>query len=824
MKGDFTRKTFRPEQHFRKVNMQQGRVQLDADWNEQNDIQFYYEQQYLKDLVGKNGTLAKDNGFAISVSGSGFLIGPGHYYVDGILCENEAAVEYSSAPDVVQHSTFVIAPYLVYLDVWERHITHLDDPYIREQALGKVDTATRTKIVWQIKTLDASKIVSDKCKMWEEALKQVDLVTTGTLRARAMPSPKNSDRCSLYETAGYTRLENQLYRIEVHDSGDLSAATFKWSRENGTVVSRIIKFESLHNRLVIEKRGKDDQLDFKKGDWVEITDDLNELHGVPGTLVRLDTPEDTTITFDPATKRPGDKPIDETNYPLSLNPKIRRWESIDGDVQLIDSSTDKDPDGYIELEDGVQIRLDSGNYRAGDYWLVPARMIGGKVEWPTDNNNNPKALGPTGILHHYAPLALLEHATEKFEVKADLRSFFSSLTELVAMHYAGGDGQQGVPDNKLPAPLRVSVTVGDRPIKETPMDGVTVRFTIDNPSHLATGSLALPGGTSSNQFVDVPTNDESIAECEWTLGNTTGPQQVKAELYDKCGKVDIPPIYFNATLEAKSAANSGIVIPVLPPGFSAPAFLSPLIIGPFDHKLPGLSVPPSVHLGISVLVKKTGVGAEGSDEVVRHMEDFPGFPIIFKPIAVTTTQFYILITKNNQQDPTGSLATLDQFLKSIGKTAPPPTTTVVPPPAYRIRWWAVPAQNVGVQDGVQMPKIRFTNDKLIYRINDFVTVEASDVTLPALSTPGTAKVFLSATGVSDAVVLELTETSPGTKLLSGTFKLVGTTPDGTVIDIGTGHEKPTIKGLKLGGQFNVTYTDNFGRTVSDTATLLPQTG
>ena len=39
MKGDFTRLTFAPAKHYSSVRQQQGRVQLDADWNEQVDIQ-----------------------------------------------------------------------------------------------------------------------------------------------------------------------------------------------------------------------------------------------------------------------------------------------------------------------------------------------------------------------------------------------------------------------------------------------------------------------------------------------------------------------------------------------------------------------------------------------------------------------------------------------------------------------------------------------------------------------------------------------------------------------------------------------------------------
>ena len=38
MRGDFTRDSFNPAKAYTRVLMQQGRVQLDADWNEQNSI------------------------------------------------------------------------------------------------------------------------------------------------------------------------------------------------------------------------------------------------------------------------------------------------------------------------------------------------------------------------------------------------------------------------------------------------------------------------------------------------------------------------------------------------------------------------------------------------------------------------------------------------------------------------------------------------------------------------------------------------------------------------------------------------------------------
>ena len=38
MSGDYSRKRFNPEKHYQGVLRQQGRVDLDADWNEYVDL------------------------------------------------------------------------------------------------------------------------------------------------------------------------------------------------------------------------------------------------------------------------------------------------------------------------------------------------------------------------------------------------------------------------------------------------------------------------------------------------------------------------------------------------------------------------------------------------------------------------------------------------------------------------------------------------------------------------------------------------------------------------------------------------------------------
>ena len=54
-RGDFSRDTFQPDKHFTQVLMQQGRLLLDADWNEQTSILLHYLRSLMVDLVGPYG-------------------------------------------------------------------------------------------------------------------------------------------------------------------------------------------------------------------------------------------------------------------------------------------------------------------------------------------------------------------------------------------------------------------------------------------------------------------------------------------------------------------------------------------------------------------------------------------------------------------------------------------------------------------------------------------------------------------------------------------------------------------------------------------------
>jgi hypothetical protein len=91
VKADLSRKTFDPLNHFSRVLMQQGRVQLDADWNEQAAILLHLIRRLTADVLGP--VAAVGSGFEIGVLAAATTaindvsIAPGDIYVDGILCE-----------------------------------------------------------------------------------------------------------------------------------------------------------------------------------------------------------------------------------------------------------------------------------------------------------------------------------------------------------------------------------------------------------------------------------------------------------------------------------------------------------------------------------------------------------------------------------------------------------------------------------------------------------------------------------------------------------------------------------------------------------------
>ncbi len=419
MKGDFTRDTFDAVKHFSRVLMQQGRVALDADHNEQTAILLRYMRILARDIVGPYAAPASaDGGFLLATDANNdFTISKGRYYVDGILIENDTDnCTYKHQPDfpVSADDSLSVAlaegvkanhSFLIYLDVWERHITPIEDDSIREKALGGPDTCTRAKVVWQVKA-QRTKLATgraDQKTQLENDLSKLVRISSAGLAARVDSSVKTKDFSVVPPSAGFTGLGNQLYRVEIHRGGKAGNATFKWSRDNGSVVTAWLGVNG-NNLQVASARG------FTAGNWVELSDDYSELLGKPGTLVQLVKVQNDSLSVDSAKTLP---PIG--NFPA--NPKVRRWDrnatdaislTDDNALPIQESPTTAGQVVWIDLEDGVQIQFSaSGQYRTGDYWLIPARATTRNIEWPQNEQSNPRQLPPHGIEHHYALLGFV---------------------------------------------------------------------------------------------------------------------------------------------------------------------------------------------------------------------------------------------------------------------------------------------------------------------------------------------------------------------------------------------------------------------------------
>lgn len=440
MKGDFTRNTFNPKKHYRGVLMQQGRVQLDADWNENLDILLNRIETETIDVIGVCGVPIHDAGFGIlttmtpALTSGDFGLSKGRAYVDGILVENDADVAFSQQPFVLPKPSPKITAsgvYLLYLDVWQRHITALDDKEIREVALGGPDTATRVQTIWQAKVSRLGNVgqnfnCSDDINPWPTA-------STGKLAARTHPESVPADPCDVAPGGGYKRLENQLYRVEIHKgSGATGGPTFKWSRDNGSVVVAVSEFnvDGSSDKVKVTSLGRDSVLGLHELDWVEVLDDARELAGEPGTIAQIDKidPEQLVITLS----------LPATGFDINGHPKLRRWDTRPEQTNAeFAVAVPLSNDGYLSLEGGVEVKFQTGTFRTGDYWLIPARTIPGKfgdIEWPLESGN-PAFRETFGNVHHYCKLALLTatgggSTAISVSLLEDCRRRFPPLTEL----------------------------------------------------------------------------------------------------------------------------------------------------------------------------------------------------------------------------------------------------------------------------------------------------------------------------------------------------------------------------------------------------------
>jgi Family of unknown function (DUF6519) len=412
MRADVSRIRLSRGKGYTAVLEQQGRVALDADANEQRFLDQRLRRTETVDVIGEFGGPAGDEGFSIDVSTGDMVIGAGRYYVAGLLCENPSAVTYEGQqflkvpagtgagllgqlPGRLLDQRTILQ---VSLQAWQRLVTALDDPCLREPALGGADTTARLQTVWRVVANPVSVNLTQTPGSFCPVMYQNQPTpSTGTLTVT--PSGAAADcGCGPVAAAGYQGIENQLYRVEIHTGGDASTATFKWSRENGSVVAAVTSISGA--TAVVNSLGPDANLCFQVGQWVELTDDTvtyGDIANKAGALYQIQSidKEAPSVTLAPSV----------TGIDPSQNARIRRWDQSGPAAGT--AGVPLSPGTPIELENGIQVTFGPGTYQPGDYWTLPARTATGMVEWPPcDSDGNP-AQPPTSIVVHEAPLACL---------------------------------------------------------------------------------------------------------------------------------------------------------------------------------------------------------------------------------------------------------------------------------------------------------------------------------------------------------------------------------------------------------------------------------
>lgn len=493
MRADISRSTFRPGRQYTGVVQQQGRVVLDAEVNEQSAIHTHALRTFITDLIGRHAgpmlalqrsaflvsPIHDDTGKLVNLALSPF----GRYYVDGIAVDatraqppvlahepasptasptatptatDPAPGTAASSPtedpwtylgDVAHRQPFpdrdVLPdfPFIVGLEVRERLVTDASDRALREVALGPgaPDGSARRQVVWRVIAVPATTAEHpeeypptdvDTARAWFDSWADRHARGDGRLAAATDQPPADPEPCTISPDSRYRGPENQLYRVEIHDGGEIvsgidTAVRFVWSRDNGSAAYPIVSEQGA--TLTLGSLRGPDRHELAVGDWVEYFDDESVARGIRYPLVQVGEIQDRQAGVVLLTAVPHGTPsagsgTGGTPAPGAL---LRRWDQRD--PEATSGGLRPEASSWDDLEDGIRVQFAPGRYRAGDHWLVPARTVTGGVEWPQDNGT-PLLLEAEPAQVHYAPLAWVHPSADAATPQlTDLRSTFDPL-------------------------------------------------------------------------------------------------------------------------------------------------------------------------------------------------------------------------------------------------------------------------------------------------------------------------------------------------------------------------------------------------------------
>lgn len=453
MSSDRAKITYDEKQHYRSVVMQQGRVTLEADWNEQGQIAAEEARKEALNFVGLSGT--PDDGYAVTKGGVGaydLSLSPGTLYVGGMRIGIDESLNYSKQSEWLDYEfdpDWVSVPTgkpttkeAVYLLLREQEISAVEDSALLEVALGGPDSAARTRLLQRVVRIATT---SDNCSTalpdvkghWNKQGLAFDpatlrLESNAALAVAFVDAAAQSNPCQPQSTGGYLGAENQLIRVKISTVDTTEEKKYKlvWGFDNASSLYRVKEVDS-NKKLILNTQPVDSVHQPKKGQAVEILRAAAQLAN--GEYIAADHGFVTQLITD---YQPDEQAVElkvqlPVGYPQDQKPIfIRVWQE---EISFM-------PGTAVKLGGtGLEVTLaanDEGLFHIGDFWVFAVRP-GTPTQIYPQRYNNKSPQFPDGPRLWACPLALVDWSVDAASGVLDCRNPFDNLVELTRRKLGG---------------------------------------------------------------------------------------------------------------------------------------------------------------------------------------------------------------------------------------------------------------------------------------------------------------------------------------------------------------------------------------------------
>jgi hypothetical protein len=476
---DISRFLHQPRKHYSGGRMQQGRVILDSDFNEEAELDDEEQRHALKDLIGCQGS--PDHGFTVGdaseptdrlrpgdgndeaplqtiVFGDGppttdvrnYLIRPGTMYVGGMrfTLDDPEFIAFQrdflqiKGADVPMHSSDGDNVHFLYLHAWEQCVTAVEDREILEKALGGPDTSARVRRMRRVQFLDIDP--EDDCGTAFLKLQQTflngsfdedgcELLSHGRMHIEFQPG--SGDECAPCDPAlggRYLGAENQAFRIML-----TARDKYVWANDNAAPIYRVVVSDLSGDTATIKMLTPPRDVEhYPRGNrvveivpWSALLDNGEKVAEEVGVFMRV------AAGYDPNTQE-----LTVTDGAAQIADLISRWPStgvVHPDHEVLNAERAAQGDNPVfymrvwhvaEDTDHIEI-VTSANEPLGNTGLIPVFdaagrradfwVVAARPEAPTEIVPNdlldPAGVPPHGPRHFYAPLGIIRWEDEEGE-------------------------------------------------------------------------------------------------------------------------------------------------------------------------------------------------------------------------------------------------------------------------------------------------------------------------------------------------------------------------------------------------------------------------